>query len=385
LTTPLRIGLVGCGNVCESYLGRAGLFPGLRFVACADLRREAAEATAQAHGLYARSLEDLLASDDIDVVLNLTIPAAHAEVALAAIALGKHVYLEKPLATQLADGRRILHAAAARGVRVGCAPDTVLGAGVQTARSLIDSGAIGTPILGSSTSLSSGVERFHPHPAPFYQAGGGPVFDRAPYDIGALVTLLGPVGAVTASGQTGHARRTITAPTSPRRGEQIKVEVFTSVQGVLDFERGGKVTFMGSWDAWRTDMPLLEIHGTEGSISVPDPNWFGGAVKLSREGAPWRTFRTEGLPTGRPNIALQNGGKAANYRGLGLAEMAQAIEQGRPHRASGEFALHLLAVMEALIESAMDQHRVEVTDRCQRPQALSDAQAQTLLECGAGD
>lgn len=379
MTTPLRIGLIGCGNISASYLSRASLFPALRFVACADLRPEAALAIAHTHGLHARTLEALLSSDDIDAVLNLTIPAAHAEVALAAISNGKHVYLEKPLATRLADGRRILDAAAERGVRVGCAPDTVLGAGVQTARTLIDSGAIGCPILGSSMSLSPGPEHFHPNPISFYQAGGGPVFDRAPYDIGALVTLLGPVAAVTASGQIGQAWRTITAPSSPKRGEQIKVEVFTSVQGLLDFESGAKVTIFSSWDAWRTDMPALEIHGSLGSISVPDANWFGGAVKLSQRGDPWRVFSTDESPAGRPNFALQSGGRVANYRCLGLADMAQAIEQERPHRASGEFALHLLAVMEALLDSAMNQRSAGVSDRCQRPEALNDAQAQTLL------
>jgi predicted dehydrogenase len=382
MTRPLRVGLVGCGNVSSTYLGLANHFPGIRFVACADLRYEAAETTARAHGLQALSVPSLLGSDDVDAVLNLTFPDAHAQVSLAAIAAGKHVYSEKPLATRLEDGRHVMRAADARGVRVGCAPDTVLGAGVQTARRLIDEGAIGEPISGCATMLSHGMEHFHPHPDFFYRAGGGPVLDVAPYSFGALVTLLGPVDWVVAAGRIGNASRTITAPASPRRGERIAVEVFTSVQGVLGFAGGAQVTFMTSWDVWRSDMPPIEIHGTAGSIGVPNPNWFGGDVKLSAGGAAWRVHATDGSPAGRTNHTLKAGGRVANYRGLGLAEMAQAIGQQRPHRADAEFALHLLAVMDAVLDSATRGHRVRITDGCQRPARLTDDEAAALIRAG---
>lgn len=378
----LRVGLVGCGQISATYLRLAPLFPGLRMVACADRKHDAAKAVAQAHGLRACSIDELLRDDDIDAVLNLTVPSAHAEVSLAAIAHGRHVFVEKPLATTVQDGRRILDAAAKRGVRVGCAPDTVLGASVQHARQLVASGAIGRVITGCSAVLTRGMEHFHPSPDFFYQAGGGPIFDRAPYDIAVLVTLLGPVRSVMATGQIGQARRRITAPTAARAGQDIEVEVFTTVQGVLTFAEGAQVSFISSWDAWRTEMPTMELHGTEGSMQLPDANWFGGPVSWSPTGGPWQVACTDDAPHGRPNIRRLNGEQAANYRGLGLADMAQAIRDGRPHRAHGEFGLHVLAVMEGILCAATELRRVDIDQPFIRPEPLSACQAASLMVQG---
>jgi len=380
-----NVGIIGCGNISEDYLRLAPLFPDLHFVACASRRRETANARARAFGIAARSVEQLLASDDVDIVLNLTVPAAHAEIAIAAIEAGKHVYLEKPLATDAADGRRILRAAAAKGVRVGTAPDTVLGAAVQTARRLIDGGAIGRPLFGLAATLSHGMEHRHPDPEFFYKPGGGPVLDFGPYYIAALVTLLGPVVTVTATGQIGNATRTITAPSSRRRGEIIVVETLTTVQGLLGFASGARVSLMASWDAWRSTLPAIELHGEDGSIQLPNPNWFGGELGLARRGAAWEAIATDASPAGRGNFKLPSGATMANYRGLGLADMARAIEENRPHRANGAFAQHVLAVMSALIESATSNRTIAITESCERPAALGDDEAAILMRPGGAN
>ena len=231
----LRVGVVGCGDISDAYFSHAPLFRDFVITACADLKPTAAEAKAKRYGVEARSVERLLASDDIDIVLNLTVPSAHAEVSLMAIDAGKHVYSEKPLATTLADGQKILAAARAKGLRVGCAPDTVLGAGYQEARALVDAGAIGRPLTGLAAVLSHGMEHWHPNPAFFFKPGGGPVFDMGPYYLTGLVTLFGPVAELQAVGQIGFSERVVTTPGSTLLGQSIKVETLTSVQALLSF------------------------------------------------------------------------------------------------------------------------------------------------------
>lgn len=352
---------------------------GLEWVACADVRADVAASKAQRYGLQALDVDALLRRPDIDIVLNLTVPAAHRQISLAAIAAGKHVYSEKPLAVNVAEGREILRAAAKAGVRVGVAPDTILGAATQTTRRLIDSGALGKILFGWSTVLSHGTEHWHPAPDFLYKAGGGPVFDFGPYSLATLVTLLGPVATVTAVGQIGNEKREISAPNSPRRGEFIPVEVLTTLQGLLGFAAGPQVSFIISWDAWNGTAVPLELHGTEGSLQLPDPNWFGGDILLTRRDQPRQTLSTQDSPSGRSNYRLHSGATAANYRGLGLAEMAQAIEAGRPHRVDGQMGLHLLAVMESLLDAAQDPRIITIADSCARPAALSDGEAAVLL------
>ncbi|MEH6719084.1 MAG: Gfo/Idh/MocA family oxidoreductase [Aurantimonas endophytica] len=372
-----RIGLIGCGNISDIYLLNAARFPGIAFTACADLRPEAAAAKAGTYGIEARSVDSLLASDDVDIVLNLTVPAAHAEISLAAIESGKHVYSEKPLATSVADGEAILAAAEARGLRVGAAPDTVLGAAIQEARRQIDAGVIGKPLLGVASVLSHGMENWHPDPTFFFKPGGGPVFDMGPYYLSTLVTLLGPVASVQASGQVGFETRTVTTANSPMLGQAIRVEVLSTVQALLEFDSGAQVTFLASWDVWKHGLRPLELHGTEGSMRVPDPNWFGGAVETAVERGDWSSTATDHRVFGAANWPPADP-IHANYRGAGIAEMAQAIEQGRPHRANGEVALHVLAVMAGILEAADSGARVTIGPRCTRPDALSEAEARTL-------
>jgi predicted dehydrogenase len=299
---------------------------------------------------------ELLTDPSIEAVLNLTIPRAHGEVAQAALEAGKSVYNEKPLALERAEGRRLLETARARGLLVGCAPDTFLGGGLQTCRKLIDDGWIGEPVAATAFMLSHGHETWHPDPDFYYQPGGGPMFDMGPYYLTALVSMLGPVRRVTGSTRVTFAERTITS--QPKYGTTITVKTPTHITGVLDFASGAVATMITSFDVWPTELPPIEIYGTTGSLGVPDPNGFGGPVRLRRAGA--REWSEVPLAYGY----------ASNYRSLGLADMAYALRHGRPHRACGDLAYHVLDVMHAFDEASRTEAHVHVASTCQRPAAL---------------
>ena len=374
----LRVGLIGCGNISDIYLIHAARFRDFAFTACADLNAEAAARQAARYGLAARSVKDLLASDDVDIVLNLTIPQAHAEVSLAALDAGKHVYTEKPLATTVADGERIVEAARQRGLAVGGAPDTVLGASVQRARAMIDAGEIGKPLSGLASVQSHGMEHWHPNPGFFFRPGGGPVFDMGPYYLSTLVMLLGPVATVQAMGQMGFAERIVTTPGSPILGQAIRVETLTSVQALLSFSSGAQVTFLASWDVWRHGVLPIELHGEKASLRVPDPNFFGGDLAIAEGRADWRAISTLEATFGKLNWPHEEP-KVANYRGLGLADMARGILDKRPHRANGDVALHVLRIMAGALEAATEGRAVTIAGRCERPAPLGDTEAAGLL------
>ena len=354
--SPARVGVIGCGNISGIYLSNAQKLEMLEVVACADLIVERARSSAEQFGVpKACSVGELLSDPSIEMVLNLTIPKAHAEVALAAIQAGKSVYNEKPLAVTREDGKRIVDAAAAKGVLVGCAPDTFMGGGIQTCRKLIDDGWIGRPVAATAFMTCHGHESWHPDPAFYYQAGGGPMFDMGPYYLTALVNLMGPVRRVTGSTQLTFSERTITS--QPKYGTVVAVEVPTHVVGVLDFADGAVGSIITSFDVWAADLPRIEIYGSEGSLSVPDPNSFSGPVKLSRPGAGWS------------EIPLTHG-YAENSRGLGVADMAAALRSGRPHRASGQLAFHVLDVMHAVHEASREGKHIQLTSTCARPAAM---------------
>ena len=345
------VGIIGCGNISTAYVNGCRAFAHLRLVAVADARPEAAQAKAAEHGLAcAGSVEELLANPDIDVVVNLTVPDAHAAVSLAILAAGKHVYSEKPLAIERADGRAILDAAAARGLRVGCAPDTFLGGGLQTCRQLIDDGAIGQPLAAVAFMLGHGPESWHPNPAFFYRRGAGPLFDMGPYYLTALIHLLGPEERVAALASASIAARVAAG------GARLPVEVPTHVAGTLAMAGGLPATMITSFDVWGHSLPRLEIYGSEGSLSVPDPNTFGGPVRLWRVGGAW-----EDMPLSHSD---------AVRRGVGLADMALAIGDGRPHRATGEMAYHVLDAMHSFYDAAAEGRTVTLASTCAQPAAL---------------
>jgi predicted dehydrogenase len=351
------VGIIGCGNISSTYLKRCAQFQVLKVKACADLDLARAKAKArEVRGAKAMTVKDLLADPEIEIVVNLTIPKAHASVALAALGAGKSVHNEKPLAVTREDGKRLLAAARAKGLRVGCAPDTFLGAGLQTCRKVIDQGAIGRPIAAAAFMTSHGPEDWHPDPEFVYQVGGGPMLDMGPYYLTALVALMGPVRRVSGSAQITFPERVIGS--EPKRGQVMKVEVPTHVAGVLDFESGAVGTILMSFDVWAAELPRIEIYGTEGSLSLPDPNTFGGPVRLKRA----RDKRWRSVPLTHAY--------AENWRGIGVADMACALRAGRPHRASGDLAYHVLDIMQAIQEASAASRYVMLESTCERPAPL---------------
>ena len=360
----MRVGIVGCGVISKVYAERLRTLDGVEVTACADLRREAAERRAERSGIpRVMTPAELLAAPDIDTVLNLTVPLAHDEVNRAALEAGKHVYVEKPLAVEREAASATLALADARGLRVGCAPDTFLGAGLQTSRYLIDTGAIGQPLAANAFFLSPGPEGWHPTPHFFYRRGGGPLLDMGPYYYTALISLLGPVSQVTGIGRALRKERTIGS--EPHRGETIPVEVPTHVSATLQHESGAVSTVVTSFDVHATRYRFIEIYGSDGALRVPDPNFFGGPVKLWRAGGTtW-----EDVPHTH-RFGDEDGG---NHRGLGLADMAAAIRENRPHRASGALAYHALDAMSSALQASDEERHVTLASRCERPAPMPAA------------
>jgi predicted dehydrogenase len=350
--TPLRVGVVGCGKIVDAYLTAEALYPPIRFVACADRVRERSEAVAGRYGLRALDVEELLADPEVDIVCNLTTPQAHAEVSLAALRAGHHVYQEKPLALDRESARRVLEAAVGGHRLVGSAPDTFLGVGLQTCRRLIDEGAIGEPVGAAMAMLCHGHESWHPDPAFYYQAGGGPLLDMGPYYLTALVSLLGPVARVGGMARASFPERVITA--APRAGERIRVEVPTHVVGSLELASGAIATLATSFDVWADQMAAFSIFGSDATLAVPDPNTFGGPVRL------WD-------PAQRAWHDIPTDGSATQQRGVGLADLAIAAETGRAPRASGELAFHVLDTLLGLLEAAERGQTVTIESRVSRP------------------
>jgi len=360
MTNPMCLAVVGCGNISDIYFQNLTRSRAVKVIACADLDLARAESTARKYGLPKfGSLEDVLRDPEVELILNLTTPDAHASVALAALEAGKHVYNEKPLALTLEDARQMLELARVKGLRVGAAPDTFLGGGLQTCRDLIDSGAIGVPMAATAFMAIPGHEGWHPNPAFYYQPGVGPMFDMGPYYLTALINLLGPVRSVAGRARISFAERTITS--AARYGEKIVVNTPTHVSGLLDFAQGTQGTLITSFDVQAAHLPHLEIYGSEGSLSLPDPNTFGGPIQLFRRGEPtWQ------------DVPMAHG-YTENSRGLGVADMALSIREGRPHRASGELALHVLEVMHGVLESSTQERHIRIQSRPERPETLSTA------------
>lgn len=349
---PLRIGLVGAGAISGAYLDSLIALDGLELVAVADLMpARAQDVLRRVPDARVLGVDELIAAPDVELVLNLTVPQAHAPVALQAIEAGKMVYGEKPLASALSDAATVVAAADRAGVTLGCAPDTVLGTGIQTARKAVDDGLIGAPISATATMVTPGHEAWHPNPDFYYQPGGGPLLDMGPYYLSALVTMLGPVVRVSGAASRLRSRRVIGS--GPRRGEVIPVLVDTHVTGVLEHRTGVLSTIVMSFDAVGSKASRIEVHGESGSLVVPDPNHFAGDVHLRRLGAEWET-----LPA--------SAGYRDTGRGCGLADLATATPE-RPPRAGAALAFHVLEVMERLLESAASGSRVMIGSSPERP------------------
>jgi predicted dehydrogenase len=353
----VNVGVIGCGNISSIYLEMGQTFDILKMAAVADLIPERAKAQGEKYHIpKIYSVKEMLADPEIDIILNLTIPNAHAEVAFQALEAGKSVYNEKPLSIRREDGQKLLELAKAKKLLVGGAPDTFLGGGIQTCRKLIEDGWIGQPVAATAFMLCHGHESWHPAPEFYYQVGGGPMFDMGPYYLTAMVALMGPVRRVTAATRVTFAERTITS--QPLYGKKVKVEVPTHIAGVMDFENGAIATLVTSFDVWFAEVPCIEIYGTQGTLSVPDPNSFGGPVRVRRAGADtWS------------EIPLTHG-YAKNSRSLGVADMAYALRTHRPARASGELTFHVLDIMNAFHEASRDGKHIELGSTCRQPAPL---------------
>ncbi len=352
-----KIGIIGCGAISRIYAENLPKFAGIQVAACADLDEERSSKLAVDYGIpQVLSVEDLLDDAEIGIVVNLTIPAAHSEVTLAALRHGKSVYNEKPLALRRREAREMMGLAREKGLRVGCAPDTFLGGGLQTCRKLIDEGVIGRPIGGAAFMMSGGMEGWHPNPEFFYKKGGGPMFDMGPYYVTALTMLLGPVARVSGSARKSFATRRVTS--EPLNGAIIDVDVPTHVSAVLDFENEAVVSLTTSFDVQGHRMSRMEIYGSEGTLSLPDPNTFGGPVEICLKGAKeWSEAPLEF-------------GYASNSRGIGVADMAAAIRGGRDHRASDTLAYHVLDIMHSIHDASESGRYVELRSSMTRPAPL---------------
>jgi predicted dehydrogenase len=354
---PFGVAVIGCGNISKQYLKNLAGFPDVRVLFCADLDLERAKTQAAAYGVPASGgVQQALEHPDVDLVVNLTIPAAHAEVASAAIAAGKHVWNEKPLAPDVAAGRALLDQAAKAGLRVGCAPDTLLGAGIQSARRLIASGAIGTPTSALTLLQGPGPESWHPDPEFLFAKGAGPLFDLGPYYLSVLATLFGPTSRVAAVSR--RARDTRVIGSGPRAGTEFPVEVPTFISAVAEYAAGQAASLLFSWDSPLGRAGFLEVTGTEATLAIPDPNRFDGDLRVRRAGADeWTVIGSTGAAAGR---------------GSGVVDMVRAIRSGRPHRATGEMALHVLEMMTAIDKSGSTGAFEPVESVFELPEALAE-------------
>lgn len=349
----IGIGIVGCGNISKAYMTAMKRFANIELKAVADMRSAPAEARGAEFGVPAMRVDQMLKRDDVEIVVNLTVPLAHTDVSLAVLNAGKHVHSEKPIGVNMVEARKVIDLAASKNLRVGCAPDTFLGGGHQTARKLIDDGAIGTAVGGSVFFGCPGHERWHPAPGFYYLRGGGPMLDMGPYYITDLINLLGPIASVMGSATRPRLERLITS--QPLNGTTIPVEVATHVAGTLEFVSGAVVSVTMSFDVPKHKHVPIEIYGTAGAMLVPDPNRFGGEVAVAKTGGEFEV---------QPH---SHGNTDGEFRSIGVADMAAAILGNRPHRASGALALHALEAMEAFQISSDQGRRVKLETTVERP------------------
>ena len=352
------VGIIGCGNISASYLKLSHLFKGIDVRAVADLNIDTAQARADEFSVRAETIRGLLAADDIDIIINLTIPAAHFGVTKQILEAGKHAYSEKPYVLNLEEGEALRALANEKGLRVGSAPDTFLGGAHQLARAAIDENMVGDIIGGKCHVMSRGMEAWHPNPDFFFQPGGGPVLDLGPYYVTNLVQLIGPVKSVSAMASASFQTRTIGI--GPREGETVPVETPTNVHALLEFHNGALITLGASWDVCAHRHENMELYGSDGSLYLPDPNFFGGEVLLAKQVDDLTVIANPNHPFSTSNAKDGQGNDRANYSCAGLADMVASIAADRPHRCSLELATHVVEVMTAVLHSAESRQWVDM-------------------------
>jgi len=368
----MRVGIIGCGNISETYFECQNLFNNFKIVACSDINFELAKKTAEKYNVKALSVDDILSSQEVDLIINLTIPSAHKEIIIKSLNADKHCFSEKPLAMSFSEGIEISELSNLKKLYVGCAPDTFLGAAGQKARSLIEENKIGDVVLGTFNLMSHGMEHWHPNPDFFFKPGAGPVFDVGVYYITQLVNLIGPIKSICSFSRTVTPERIITS--EPRNGEKIKVETPTTLMGILEFYNNAKIQFFCSWDVWKHKHSTIELYGLEGSLIVPDPNFFSGDILISHKEDDWQVITNDKMLLGIPNKTDNDGTKIANYRGIGLSDMIDAIHNQRQARCSLDLAVHVLEVMEGIIKSSTDRNIYNIKTKPKQPHFLDDSE-----------
>jgi len=379
-----NIGLIGCGNIAETYFRSQKYFNNINFVACADINIDAAKRCAKEYNIKALKVEEILNDDEVDIILNLTIPQAHYEVSKKVLESEKHVYSEKPMSIKFSQAQELLDLANNKNLYIGNAPDTFLGGGGQLARQKIDEGEIGKILTGNFIFAFPGVQTFHPNPESWFDKGGGPVIDMGPYFFTTLVNLLGPAKNVRSRGKKFSDKRGYQV--GPKKGKFFNIEILTSVMFDVEFHNQSIVQGFISFDVENHGRNHMELYGSKGSIIVPDPNMFGGPVLVSKElGSEWKEHSAEDKLLGKTNIINHSGRsneapKQSNYRGAGLSDMVFAIENNKKHRCNGELALHVLDLIESTIKSAETGTEVSLKTTCQKPMPFTEEQIKFIMK-----
>ena len=380
----LKVGLIGCGHIAETYFRSQKYFNNIEIVLCADINAEASKKCAQEYNIDVKEVDDLLADKEINIVLNLTTPQAHYEIIKKTLLAGKHSYCEKPLSTNYDHGAELLQLANDNNLYIGNAPDTFLGGGAQLARQLIDQNEIGDVKLGVINFAFPGVQSFHPEPESWFKKDGGPVIDMGPYYFTALVNLLGPAKCVRAKATKVHDYRTI--ETGSKKGDKFKVEIPTSIIGSIEFKSSAVIQIFLSFDVINHQRNHIELYGTKGSMIVPDPNMFGGSVFSScTERGEWKEYSSSDMLIGKTNIfnksvRANEQPEVANYRGVGLSEMIDAIKNKRTNRCNGKLSLHVLDMIDSTINASINGIEQDLRTNCERPMVFSENEIKQLMK-----
>jgi len=380
----LKVGLIGCGHIAETYFRSQKYFNNIEIISCADINAEASKKCAQEYNIEAKEVDDLLADKEINIVLNLTTPQAHYETIKKTLLAGKHSYCEKPLSTNYEHGAELIQLANDNNLYIGNSPDTFLGGGSQLARQLIDQNEIGDVKLGVVNFAFPGVQSFHPDPESWFKKGGGPVIDMGPYYFTALVNLLGPAKCVRATATKVHDYRTIA--TGLKKGDKFEVEIPTSIIGSIEFNSSAVIQIFLSFDVINHQRNHIELYGTKGSMIVPDPNMFGGSVFSSyTERGEWKEHSSSDMLIGKTNIFNKSARsneepEVANYRGVGLSEMIDAIENKRTNRCNGKLSLHVLDMIDSIINAAIHGVEQNLRTNCERPVVFSENEIKQLMK-----
>ena len=380
-----KVGLIGCGHISETYFRAEKYFNNIKIVKCADINHRNALKCAKTYKIKALSVRELLKDQEVEIILNLTIPKAHYQIAKQSLLNGKHVYSEKPMAINFKDGKDLLKIAKSRKLYIGNAPDTFLGGGIKKSKELVDKKIIGKIKLGNAIFAFPGVQSYHPNPEPWFaKKEGGPVIDMGPYYLTALVNLLGPAKKVTGSIVNGVKRRTIGI--GPKKNKTFKVECPTTYLSTIIFENGTVIRLTLSFDVIAHQRNHIELYGDKGSMIVPDPNMFGGSVYVCKKlGKPWKEYKTNKMPLGRINIRSQSSRANesptnANYRGAGLSEMAYAIENKKINKCNGELSLHVLDIIQSTMKASITGIPQKIKTKCKIPKKFSNEEIKKILK-----